>query len=167
MADAGKKRRGRGGRRGKPTRSHGGPHEARTASPSRRSGHREEEEPRAAKANGTHLDEPGLRNGKPAPHRQGRGGRGRTQRDDQPRFAQAERPTQRSRAPDAWTDERQPKRRGQADAPANADAQCASRNGRSKPAPQPKKDERLVGFAENIPAFMRKPPRPLKQPGKG
>jgi superfamily II DNA/RNA helicase len=167
MADASKKRRGRGGR-GKSTRPHGGGHhEARTASPSRRSARREEEEPRATKANGAHVDEPGLRNGKPASQRQRGGGRGRTQREDQPRPAQAERAPQRSRAPDAWTDERQPKRRDHADTEAHAAKQCAPRNGRSKPAPQHKKDERLVGFAENIPAFMRKPPRPLKQPGKG
>ncbi len=71
-----------------------------------------------------------------------------------PPVARGEQPSQQ-RKRDAWTDtppakpgEKQPK------APA------------AKAPSQPRQGER-VGFAENIPAFMRKPPRPLKQPGRG
>ena len=40
----------------------------------------------------------------------------------------------------------------------------AQRATEPKAAPQPQQGAR-TGFAENVPAFLRKPPRPLKQPG--
>ena len=54
-----------------------------------------------------------------------------------------------------------------ADTPAKPEGkrqQPAQRATEPKAAPQPQQGAR-TGFAENIPAFLRKPPRPLKQPG--
>ncbi len=65
---------------------------------------------------------------------------------------------QRERRPDSWADaSAKPEGRKPPDAP---------RAPQAKPAVQPQSGGK-VGFAENIPAFLRKPPRPLKQPPGG
>ena len=65
---------------------------------------------------------------------------------------------------DAWTDA--PKKSGRDDAPRAPHGRDKSKPLQAKaPAQQPARD--TVGFADSMPAFMRKPPRPLKQPGRG
>lgn len=86
-------------------------------------------------------------------------------RSEHPRRAEPGRRPQRPKpAPDAWTDE-----------PASAQRQArherpekreAAKDAPRRQQPSHKGDERL-GFAENVPAFMRKPPRPMKVPGRG
>ncbi|MBN9352856.1 MAG: DEAD/DEAH box helicase, partial [Hyphomicrobium denitrificans] len=81
--------------------------------------------------------------------------------EQQPPRDKPQRTAQRPRAADSWTDEpKAPQRRGPA--PERSPAAEPVR----KPQPAPRHDER-VGFAENIPAFMRKPSRPAKVPGRG
>jgi superfamily II DNA/RNA helicase len=81
-------------------------------------------------------------------------------------------PSSRQRAearPDAWTDpprrERSASSRPQASAEGRGDKPASQGGSQQKIAPPQKSGER-VGFAENIPAFMRKPARPLKVPGR-
>ncbi|MFN0217781.1 MAG: DEAD/DEAH box helicase [Hyphomicrobium sp.] len=73
----------------------------------------------------------------------------------------------RDRAPrhDAWTDTPQPRQQG--NGAQQGRGTDRSRQQPSKgPAPEPRGGDGL-GFADSMPAFMRKPPRPLKQPGRG
>ncbi len=84
--------------------------------------------------------------------------RPREMRDDSSDERRPHKPQREKRAerPDTW-----------ADAPAKPEgkrAQPPQRATEPKAAPQPQQGAR-TGFAENIPAFLRKPPRPLKQPG--
>ncbi len=70
-------------------------------------------------------------------------------------------------APPAKTEQQpQRKRDGWTDAPQAKRGEAPVKAAQAKAPSQPRSGER-VGFAENIPAFMRKPPRPLKQPGRG
>ncbi len=78
-------------------------------------------------------------------------------RDAQPRDPQRQQPPRSSRPqrearPDSWTDAPPPRQERKPAAERNA-----------HPAPPAQQGAR-TGFAENIPAFMRKPSRPLKQP---
>jgi superfamily II DNA/RNA helicase len=76
------------------------------------------------------------------------------------RAADGPRPRRQASGHDGWTDApKQDQQRGAGE---------RSRQPQAKPAPAqaPRSGDRL-GFAENMPAFMRKPPRPLKQPGRG
>ncbi|MEQ1714805.1 MAG: DEAD/DEAH box helicase [Hyphomicrobium sp.] len=67
--------------------------------------------------------------------------------------ARGQRPP-REKRPDSW-----------ADTPAKGEREARKPAPRSQePKNAPQQDGR-TGFAENIPAFLRKPPRPLKQPG--
>ncbi|MCB1485531.1 MAG: DEAD/DEAH box helicase [Hyphomicrobiaceae bacterium] len=80
-------------------------------------------------------------------------------RQSRPRNAEQGTRPQRERRPDSW-----------ADAPAKPEArkpEPPQRAQPAKPTAQPAQGGGKVGFAENIPAFMRKPPRPLKQPPGG
>ncbi|MGQ0457418.1 MAG: DEAD/DEAH box helicase [Hyphomicrobium sp.] len=96
---------------------------------------------------------------KPARHREDR-----QPRSDQPKRADTDprndRP-QRERAPrhDAWTDGPKPGPRQGGDRPRQPESKA--------PAHDPRGGGDRLGFAENMPAFMRKAPRPLKQPGRG
>ena len=76
--------------------------------------------------------------------------------------ASAPRPSRRPRAADTWTDEpaTAPRR-----APPEGRTDEKEQQSR-KPQPAQRGDERL-GFAENVPAFMRRPARPIKVPGRG
>jgi hypothetical protein len=94
---------------------------------------------------------------------------------EQPRLGEGERAARSERTPspkretrhDAWTDTPPPQRR---DAPRGERAPEARDKPRPAqpraPSPQQQSGDR-VGFQENMPAFMRKPSRPLKQPGRG
>jgi len=139
----GKRRRGRGGRGSNEHR--GGERRAQDARPPRP----DQREGEARANTRPHRDEQPPRREKPL------------MQQDQDKPTKAAPPAARSEQPsqqrkrDAWTDAPQTKRgETQPKAPA------------TKSPPQPRQGER-VGFAENIPAFMRKPPRPLKQPGRG
>jgi superfamily II DNA/RNA helicase len=88
--------------------------------------------------------------------------RERPRRDEQPRGEQPQRSASRPQpAADAWTDQPRGQGRG-GERPAEAREQH-----RNKSQPAHKGGDDRLGFAENMPAFMRKPPRPLKQPGRG
>lgn len=76
------------------------------------------------------------------------------------------RPQRPKPAPDAWTDEPAPAQRQARHAHERPEKREAAREAPRKQQPSHKGDERL-GFAENVPAFMRKPPRPMKVPGRG
>lgn len=172
FASAGKRRRGRGGPavhakqrpQGRPSRqsSEGASAPSGQASgqshgqsPGQSSGRQHGEGDRSRQE----TSRPRGEEGKPRQHARGersergghsergseRGGRG-DERRQQPAPKQA--------APaDSWTDQPRKEKPASAAKPA-------------EPAAKPKQGERL-GFAENIPAFMRKPARPLKQPGRG
>jgi len=158
IAGAGKRRRGRGGR-GAPQAKSGRPHGSRDArkpeprkvngAPQQREQHGGEQEAKAERPQAA----------SPAPQ-QAKRERPRTNEQQPPRD-KPQRTAQRPRAADSWTDEpKAPQRRGPA--PERSPAAEPVR----KPQPAPRHDER-VGFAENIPAFMRKPSRPAKVPGRG
>jgi superfamily II DNA/RNA helicase len=158
IAGAGKRRRGRGGRgapAGKSARPRSGRGEARGAGPK--------------KANGAvvqHAEPEGRSERQPAqlspvPQRAKR----EHPRDDEPATPRTRSPkaAPRQRAADSWTDEpkKAPRR-----SPSSGERAPAVAEQARKPQPAQKADER-VGFAENIPAFMRRPARPVKVPGRG
>lgn len=146
QASAGKRRRGRAGR--------GMPQSRSRSQPSERF-----DRPRGQEAR-QHPDQPPLapksreqkpRNG--AAHSDGHGG-GRPERKSRPEHAEAQ-PQPRSRERhDDWVD--QP--------PASAKPRPHKSRAPQSPPPSPQASDR-IGFAENMPAFMRKPAKPLKQPG--
>ncbi len=78
-------------------------------------------------------------------------------RNDRPQQQQQQRPPREART-DSWTDAPKPDRGPKSKSPEKSNQQSA------KPAQQ---HNDRVGFADSMPAFMRKPPRPLKQPGRG
>jgi superfamily II DNA/RNA helicase len=145
IAGAGKRRRGRGGR---------GAAHSKSARPRSGGGEKRTHE---SKANGTSTphrrakDDPASSE-QPAAPRQQRPKRERTERarhaDQQPQPGSPP-PRSKPRA-DNWTDE--PK----------AKAPQSERPESRKPQ---QREERL-GFAENVPAFMRRPSRPAKVPGR-
>jgi len=124
---------------------------------------RPERAPHPQHAEQPHVEFPGTDHPRAshAEHEQARPKQTRSERQPE----QARRP-QRSRpapAPDSWTDE-----------PAPAPRPRHERSERREPAKeasrgkqQPHKGEERLGFAENVPAFMRKPSRPMKVPGRG
>lgn len=181
-ASGGKRRRGRGGRGSE--RSHGSDHRGGRGEPRGERGERPRNgEVRASSKTSerTHRPDEGQRQRedrrpeerKPVAAAQ----RPREQRPhDEPRTPRAERTGERHHSAEAGTEPRSPQREGssearsrkpQRQAPADswADTPAKSESRRpQQPAPQPQQAARS-GFAENIPAFLRKPPRPLKQPG--
>ncbi|AGK58736.1 DEAD/DEAH box helicase [Hyphomicrobium denitrificans 1NES1] len=150
IAGAGKRRRGRGGRGASQGKS-GRPHNGREA---RRS------EPK--KVNGV-VHHHGEREGKgerpQAPPQQAKRERPRANNEQAPRD-KSQKSAPRPRAADSWTDEPKAPRRS----PSGEHVPSAELV--RKPQQAPKGDNR-VGFAENIPAFMRRPARPVKVPGRG
>jgi superfamily II DNA/RNA helicase len=169
IAGAGKRRRGRGGRGQSQSRGHERPAKApRGAS----RGHREQRasDGRADEAPARHQSEtkksearqpeadasPARGRPEQPQHSAGREGPQRSRRVPQ-RSAPKEQPTI-----DAWTDEPRPPKRGE---------QPPEKRQPPKEPPHrsqaPQKSGERLGFAENVPAFMRKPPRPLKVPGRG
>ena len=160
IAGAGKRRRGRGGR----GQSHGG-HE-RSGKPHNRGGEQRqrEEKPRpdqraerqAGPARKSEGQTAPARKEQPQPERSGRPAA--QQRPQQSRQA----PRNDQPAVDAWTDE--PRAAKRVERPAEK-RQPAPEQARKSAPPPPQKGG--LGFAENMPAFMRKPSRPMKVPGRG
>ncbi|RUO99355.1 DEAD/DEAH box helicase [Hyphomicrobium sp.] len=159
-AGAGKRRRGRGGR----GQSHGG-HE-RSGKPHNRGGEQRqrEEKPRpdqraerqAGPARKSEGQTAPARKEQPQPERSGRPAA-------QPRPQQSRQaPRNDQPAVDAWTDE--PRAAKRVERPAEK-RQPAPEQARKSAPPPPQKGG--LGFAENMPAFMRKPSRPMKVPGRG
>jgi superfamily II DNA/RNA helicase len=153
VANAGKRRRGRGGR---------GASASRSAKP-RGSGEKRASE---RKSGGQRRTEDHAQGEQPSSQQRQRPERTRAPRQEEPQQAKAKRstaprPSQRPRAADSWTDE--PK------APHRAPSEGRTAEKEQQPRksqPAQRGDERL-GFAENVPAFMRRPARPVKVPGRG
>ncbi len=166
VANAGKRRRGRGGR--------GNSANAGKSARSRNGGENRPSERKAAGGNQQRRAEPDTAREQPQTQRGQQSTRARAPRQEEqpeqapqqaPQQAQAKRagaprPSRRPRAADSWTDEPTAPRR----APAERRAAEKEQPPR-KPQPAQRGDERL-GFAENVPAFMRKPARPVKVPGR-
>jgi superfamily II DNA/RNA helicase len=168
IAGAGKRRRGRGGR----GPSHGSAHE-KSARPSRGPhGGNREQRPHAERGS-ERTERYAERSAAPSQPREQRRHpvqvRAEQQSDhagrpEQPR-RQPQRPVPREQPTiDAWTDE-PPRAARRHDRPVEK-RETAKEPPRKSPQPQHNTDNRL-GFAENVPAFMRKPPRPIKVPGRG
>ena len=83
-------------------------------------------------------------------------------RSDRPRQHQP-RPPREARS-DSWTDNPKPDRNAAPQPRPHASSPDKPRNA---PKASPQQQGERTGFQENVPAFMRKPPRPLKQPGRG
>jgi superfamily II DNA/RNA helicase len=179
IAGAGKRRRGRGGRThgaapeksGRPHRgSHGGnrEHKPQSGRSSERTAERQPERSKSpprpreqdrppAPSQAEQQDRP------PASARAER--QDRPARREQPRRQAPQRPAPREQpVVDAWTDE--PRSGRHNDRPAEK-RETAKEPPRKSPPPQQHKGDDRLGFAENVPAFMRKPPRPMKVPGRG
>lgn len=156
VASAGKRRRGRGGRSpseksGQPVRTSGG---ERREQP--RAGGHQGNRHRAQKPSGSEdrRSELAAESG-----RQGLKERARKQ-DNELRGARQKTTQRAPHAADAWTD--------MPASPASrpGEAPDTAKETRRRAQPPHKGDDRL-GFAENVPAFMRRPSRPLKVPGRG
>jgi len=152
IAGAGKRRRGRGGRgasQAKSSRPHSG-REARKSEPKKVNGAPRHDEPEG-KVERPQPSTPPTQQAK----------RERPRASEQPTRDKPQRPAPRPRAADSWTDEPKaaPRRAPSVERPPAAEPT-------RKPQQAPRTDDR-VGFAENIPAFMRKPSRPAKVPGRG
>mgnify|MGYP001106149087 CR=1 FL=1 len=162
VANSGKRRRGRGGR--------GNSANAGKSARSRNGGENRPSERKAAGGNQQRRAEPDTAREQPQTQRGQQSTRARASRQEEqpeqaPQQAQAKRagaprPSRRPRAADSWTDEPTAPRR----APVERRAAEKEQPPR-KPQPAQRGDERL-GFAENVPAFMRKPARPVKVPGR-
>jgi superfamily II DNA/RNA helicase len=146
IAGAGKRRRGRGGR----SASHGKSGQSRN--------HREARGSEPKKVNGAHHHgEPGEKRQQPV-RQQAK--RERPPEHEQPQRGRSQKPAPRPRAADSWTDEPKAPRRS----PSSEHVPSAEPVRKQQQAP---KGDSRVGFAENIPAFMRRPARPVKVPGRG
>lgn len=163
-AGAGKRKRGRGGRgappppqRGREGRSGGEhrPHAGSDRGPKPERAERSERQQQARNADQPRAERPPQQQNRPQRSEQPR----HEPRKDPPRGERQ--PQQQQRQPrdaraDSWTDapkgDRGPKSQGQ------------DKGKQEKP--QQQQGDR-IGFADSMPAFMRKPPRPLKQPGRG
>ncbi|MBS0239853.1 MAG: DEAD/DEAH box helicase [Proteobacteria bacterium] len=188
FASAGKRRRGRGGR-GQSSgsdksrrQSHGsqrggrtGEHHARSSQHASRPAEQGAQQPERRHRQPEHkAPQPDQHHTEAAehPHHERRRAP-RPERTPQPEYAeQPKRSSENARQPqrprpvparDAWTDE-------PASAQRTARHDRPERREAPKEAPrkqQPHKADERLGFAENVPAFMRKPSRPLKVPGRG
>ncbi len=168
VAGAGKRRRGRGGRghpasgdsreksarpphRGSP-QGHREPKPSadrpRSQAPPREVPVREDKGPPVQVRDETHAEQP------QAPSRQA----AQPRREQPPRSA----PRREKPPADAWTDEPKAPRRSE-----RAPEKRQAANEQPHKSPPPQKGGERLGFAENMPAFMRKPSRPIKVPGRG
>ncbi|RUP09228.1 DEAD/DEAH box helicase [Hyphomicrobium sp.] len=189
FASAGKRRRGRGGRgqssgsdksrrqsQGSQRGGRTGEHHARSSQHAARPAEQGPQQPeqRQHRQPQHKTAQPDQHHAEAAEHpHQERRRTPRPERAPQPEYAEqpkrssenARRPQRPRPAPavDAWTDEPAPAQRtARHDRPERREA--------PKEAPrkqQPHKADERLGFAENVPAFMRKPSRPLKVPGRG
>ena len=173
IASGGKRRRGRGGRpgadrggsrggrdRGAGERGSGERSASRPGESRPRTEERPQRERRVADEHHERRDASVRREPRPEPKAERAPQPQQQPREAKPQRHSEERPAQRApRAhreprPDTWADAPPPK----------PDTRKAPSSPAAKAAPQPQQGQRQ-GFAENIPAFLRKPPRPLKQPG--
>ena len=85
----------------------------------------------------------------------------------QPQDARPQGQPRRDKRHDAWTDGPPPQDNEKSGQKSGRDKhqQSASKSPRA-PEANPPAGQR-VGFADSVPAFMKKPPRPIKQPGRG
>ncbi len=167
IAGAGKRRRGRGGR------THGqasGGGREKSAKPTRSSheGHREQkpaaggrQRPHAAPARDSEGHPAQSRAEQPSAATPRQAAPPRHEPAQQRRGRHTEQPTV-----DAWTDEPKAPRRAER-APEKRQAAPQEQARRAPSPPPPQKGGERLGFAENMPAFMRKPSRPMKVPGRG
>ena len=178
FAGAGKRKRGRGGRgapppqRGREARGNGehrqhgggdrperGPRPERAERPERSDRQERPQQPR-------HADQPRA----DRPPQQNRPQRSEQPRNDSPRREQHSTP-RGERAPQQHQPQQRPPREARADSwtdapkPASGAKPQAQDKGKQQKSQQQQGDR--LGFADSMPAFMRKPPRPLKQPGRG
>ncbi len=173
IAGAGKRRRGRGGRG--PAHSSGS--RERAAKPNRGGSQRggpREQRPSSAPVNEAPVErrteQPKSRAPEDQPvQSQPEKPRAPSRQEAKPRRApnrQADREQQPNREQptvDAWTDERPRAPRRNDRAP---EKRQAAQEQPQRKSPPPQKGGERLGFAENMPAFMRKPPRPIKVPGR-
>ncbi|MET0432038.1 MAG: DEAD/DEAH box helicase [Hyphomicrobium sp.] len=174
IAGAGKRRRGRGGRgapqgrghekSGKPQRgSQHGHREPRPSSArpgeakSEHRGERPKSQPRSPESESPAATAAAEQPQRPVINREAAPAQQQPRRTPQ-RSAPREQP-----AVDAWTDEPKAPRRSERSPEKRQPPQEQPR----RTSPPPQKGGDRLGFAENMPAFMRKPPRPLKVPGRG
>jgi superfamily II DNA/RNA helicase len=160
IAGAGKRRRGRGGRTqdrsAKPHRGSGRDH--REQKPA---GDRQRHQAAAPPSAPPVSEAPAVEARSDHPRGQNRSSsRPRRERPQRSRHADDQQPTV-----DAWTDEPKAPRRSER-APEKRSAPKEQPR-KVAPTPPPQKGGDRLGFAENMPAFMRKPSRPLKVPGRG
>jgi superfamily II DNA/RNA helicase len=156
LASAGKRRRGRGGR---------GPSEKSSQPVVRTSGGERREAPRAGERQGQRhrAQKPPrseVRTSEFTAESRREGLKDRTRKRDNEQRGARQKSTQAPHAADAWTD--------MPASPAGRpeEARDTAKEARRRAQPPHKGDDRL-GFAENVPAFMRRPSRPLKVPGRG
>ncbi len=188
FASAGKRRRGRGGRgqssgadksrrqsQGSQRGGRSGEHHARSSQHAPRSAEQGAQQPERRHRQPEHkAPQPERHHAEPAEHsHQERKRTPRPEKTPQPEYAEqpmrssenARRPQRPRPAPaaDAWTDEPAPAQRtARHDRPERREAPKEAQRKQ-----QPHKGDERLGFAENVPAFMRKPSRPLKVPGRG
>jgi superfamily II DNA/RNA helicase len=175
IAGAGKRRRGRGGRGRSAGSSSEGHRKPKGAPRSSEGGRTREPRPSGERSNGRGTDQ--LHASEARPSRGDADTRTERQqpRSDQQRDGQREnREPRRQRAPkseqptvDAWTTTEPRAERRSADGRRPENRQPAPERQRPQSsAPQAQKGGERLGFAENMPAFMRKPSRPAKAPGR-
>lgn len=163
IADAGKRRRGRGGRSGSksaPAPRGGRDREARNAPRSKPAGEqseqRSERNERPARSERRPPAEQPTIAATPEPA-------SAATAEGKPRRAPARSaPRQQERRADAWTDAPKPK-----SSHAKTARPAATESSRPEQAERKGGNNDRLGFAENVPAFMRRPARPLKVPGRG
>ena len=179
FAGAGKRKRGRGGRGAPPPpqrgrdarggsehRQHGGgdrPERGARPERSERAERQERPQQQARQGEQPRAERPVQQQSRPQRSEQPRADNGRQEQprkdhprgERQPQQHQQQRPPREARA-DSWTD---------APKPAHGAKPSSQEKGKQQK-PQQQQGDR-IGFADSMPAFMRKPPRPLKQPGRG
>ncbi|HEY8195006.1 MAG TPA: DEAD/DEAH box helicase [Hyphomicrobium sp.] len=178
IAGAGKRRRGRGGRSapaGKSARPRNGSERGDRPPERPRSGAgdrpvRDPEAPKAPEDRAVGRGaERNAHGGERQPQRERRPERDRPRSAEQPARDEQQRqprPAPRAQpAADSWTDAPKAPRR-QPSGERQAGSRDAAREPREKAIAAPRKGDDRLGFAENVPAFMRKPPRPVKAPGR-
>ena len=171
FAGAGKRKRGRGApppQRGREGRSSGEhrPQQADRGERGPRPDRNDRPQQQARPAEQPRNDRP-QRNEQPRPDQR------QDQRREQPRNAQP-RPDQRHESPRGERPPQHHQQRPQRDARPDSWTDAPKHAAKTQPAqdkgkqqkPQQQQGDR-IGFADSMPAFMRKPPRPLKQPGRG
>jgi superfamily II DNA/RNA helicase len=151
IASAGKRRRGRGrgASSGKSAKSHNGGGEKRPSARNVNSDRHQQ-----ARRGDEGSEQPPVQRQQPK--------RERPRQGEQPQRLGSQRQALHPRAADSWTDEPKAPRYP------SPTVERSENDGRRKPQPQSaRRGEERRGFAENVPAFLRRPARPVKVPGRG